>query len=74
MCTVFMYTDANDITYQARGHEDPALLPESVTYYPAGSIIESSTPPGKVGADFNTKYAFLAVTIAGMVPNAKQDV
>ena len=74
MCTVFMYTDANGIIYQARGHEGPALFPESVAYYPAGSIIESSTPAGKAGATFNTKHAFLAVTIAGMVPNAKQDV
>ena len=73
MCTVLMYTDANGVTYQARGHEDPALYPESVTYFPAGSSIVSSTPEGKVGASFNTKYAFLAVTIAGMVPNAKQD-
>lgn len=68
MCTVFMYQDANGVTYQARSHEDPIFFAESVTYYPAGSSIESMTPAGKPGKTFNTKYAFLAVTLAGMLP------
>lgn len=76
MCTAFMYQDANGVTYQARTHEDPVFFAESVTYYPVGSKIESITPTGKPGRAFNTKYGFLAVTIAGMMPlnvKPKQD-
>lgn len=76
MCTTFMYQDTNGLTYQARTHEDPVFFAESVTYYPAGSKIESMTPAGKPGKTFNTKYGFLAVTVAGMMPlnlKPKQD-
>ncbi len=48
-------------------------VPDRMTYYPAGSRIESVTPGGQPGKTFDTKYAILAVTAYGLVPDAKQD-
>lgn len=73
MCTVFNYIDANGIGYQARTHEDPAFYPEALTYFPAGTTIESVTPQGKPGLTFQTKHAILSVVIHGLVANEKQD-
>lgn len=73
MCTVFSYVDANGIGYQARTHEDPAFYPEELSYFPAGTKIESSTPEGRAGLTFNTQYAILSVVLRGLVPGAKQD-
>lgn len=73
MCTVFNYIDANGIGYQARTHEDPAFYPEALAYFPAGTKIQSSTPQGKSGLTFNTRYAILSVVLKGLVEGAKQD-
>ena len=73
MCTALIYKDLNGNAYVGRTHEQPELFVEALTYYPKGSKIESSTPAGKQGATFNTRYAFLAVTIKGLIPDTKQD-
>jgi penicillin V acylase-like amidase (Ntn superfamily) len=46
-------------------------LPTSLTYFPAGTKIESVTPTGNQGLSFNTKYAILGMTIPA-VATAKQ--
>ncbi len=73
MCTVFSYVDASGIGYQVRTHEDPAFYPEALSYFPAGTRIESSTPEGRSGLTFNTQYAILSVVLQGLVTGAKQD-
>ncbi len=73
-CTALMYRDANGNAYQARTNEYPGYQPDELTYFPVGTRIESSTPEGKQGLTFNTKYAILGATLKGMTPNAKQDV
>jgi choloylglycine hydrolase len=73
MCTVFKYIDANGVGYQARTHEDPEFYPEALSYYPAGTKIVSSTPEGRTGFTFDTKYPILSVVLQGLVPGAKQD-
>ena len=72
-CTALMYQDANGNPYQARTNEYPGFQPDELTYYPVGTRIESSTPDGKQGVTFNTKYAMFGATLKGMTPNAKQD-
>jgi choloylglycine hydrolase len=72
-CTALSYTDANGNMYVGRTNEYPGMLPDELTYYPVGTIIESVTPEGKKGHTFSTKYAILGATLKGMVANAKQD-
>ena len=72
-CTVLAIKDASGNVYQGRTNEFAGQQPDSVTYWPAGTRMESVTPDGKQGKTFNTKYGILAVTLKGMVPNAKQD-
>lgn len=72
-CTTLSYTDANGNMYVGRTNEYPGTLPDEMTYFPAGSTIESVTPEGRKGHAFQTKFAIIGVTLKGMVPNAKQD-
>lgn len=72
-CTVLAITDANGNIYQGRTNEYASMQPDELTYYPAGSLIQSVTPDGKQGMTFNTKYAILGATLKGLVPNSKQD-
>ena len=72
-CTVLLYTDAKGLPYVGRTMEFVGSVPDRMTYYPAGSRIESVTPSGQPGKTFDTKYAILAVTAYGLVPDAKQD-
>ncbi len=72
-CTVLITRDANGAVYQGRTNEYAGMQPDRLTYYPAGSRIESMKPNGQSGLTFNTKHAFLAATLYGMVPGGKQD-
>lgn len=72
-CTVLITHDANGATYQGRTNEYAGMQPDRLTYFPAGSKIESLKPNGQTGLTFNTKYAILAATLHDMVPGAKQD-
>ena len=70
-CTSLMITDAKGNGYHGRTLEFSSVLPTSMTYFPAGTRIESFTPAGKQGKTFNTKYAILGMT-AQALPTAKQ--
>lgn len=72
-CTVLAITDKNGNVYQGRANEFPYQQPDSLTYWPAGTRIESVTPDGKQGMTFNTKYGILTTNLKGMTPNAKQE-
>lgn len=72
-CTVLAFTDAKGNVYQGRANEYLYQQPDEITYWPAGTRIESVTPDGRQGKTFNTKYAILAATLKGITPNAKQD-
>lgn len=72
-CTVLAIKDASGNTYQGRTNEYPGMQPDELTYYPAGTLIESVTPDGQKGMSFQTKYAIFGATLKGMTPNAKQD-
>ena len=72
-CTVLSIRDAQGNVYQGRTNEYASMQPDELTYFPAGSLIESVTPDGKKGMTFNTKYAILGATLKGMTPDAKQD-
>lgn len=72
-CTVLAFIDAKGNVYQGRANEFLYQQPDELTYWPAGTRIESVTPNGQQGKTFNTKYAILAATLKGMTPNAKQD-
>ena len=72
-CTVLAIKDANGNIYQARTNEFAGQQPDDVTFWPAGTRMESATPDGRQGKTFNTKYGILAVTLKKLVPGAKQD-
>lgn len=72
-CTVLAIKDANGNVYQGRTNEFAGQQPDNITFWPAGTRIESMTPDARQGKTFNTKYGILAITLMGMVPNAKQN-
>jgi penicillin V acylase-like amidase (Ntn superfamily) len=74
MCTVLLYSDAEGKPYIGRTNEFVGLQPESLTYFPIGTTIESVTPDNKQGKTFQTKYAILGVTIKDVVKNQKQEL
>lgn len=73
-CTVLTYKDAKGNTYQGRTNEYAGMQPDTLSYFPAGSLIQSVTPAGQQGKTFHTKYAVLAVTLNGLTANAKQQM
>ena len=72
-CTVLAIKDVNGNVYQGRTNEFAGQQPDSLTYWPSGTKMESITPDNKQGKTFNTKYGILAVTLIKLVPTAKQD-
>lgn len=70
MCTTLMTFDAEGKAYLGRGIEYAHLLPENITYMPAGTAVESVTPDGKQGKTFKTQYPILAF-VAPAIPTAK---
>ena len=72
-CTVLTIKDTGGNTYQGRTNEFAGQQPDSLTYFPTGTRIESVTPDGGQGKTFNTMHGILAVTLKGMTPGAKQD-
>ncbi len=70
-CTSLMITDAKGNGYHGRTLEFSSILPTMMTYYPAGTRIESVTPAGKQGMTFDTKYAILGMS-ANLIPSSKQ--
>lgn len=72
-CTDLIIRDANGVAYQGRTNEFAGVLPDTISYFPTGSLIQSETPDGKIGMTFNTKYAFLAIGLNKLTPNSRQD-
>ena len=70
-CTALVITDVNGNAYHGRTLEFSFPVPTMMTYFPAGSKIESVTPAGVQGVTFNTRYAILGMT-AAVVTGAKQ--
>lgn len=70
-CTSIMITDKNGRAYHGRTLEYSSAIPTGLTYFPAGTRVVSTTPAGKQGVTFDTKYAVLGMT-APLVPTAKQ--
>lgn len=58
-CTSLVITDTNGNVYHGRTLENSARPPALLTYMPAGTKIDSTTPTGQQGMTFNTKYAFI---------------
>lgn len=71
MCTTLLTFDVDGRAYLGRGIEYSCLMPTTITYMPAGTSIESSTPDGKQGKTFNSLYPFLAF-VGPAIPTAKQ--
>jgi choloylglycine hydrolase len=71
MCTTMMTFDTAGRGYLGRTIEYSMLMPTTLTYMPAGTNIESSTPDGKQGKTFNTLYPILAVA-GEAIKTAKQ--
>jgi penicillin V acylase-like amidase (Ntn superfamily) len=72
-CTVLAIKDVNGNVYQGRTNEFAGQQPDDITYWPAGTRMESITPDGKQGKSFNTKYGVFAITLKKLVPKAKQN-
>ncbi len=70
-CTALIVTDVNGNAYHGRTLEFSFPVPTLMTYFPAGTKIESVTPAGVQGVTFNTKYAILGMT-AAVTTGAKQ--
>lgn len=70
-CTAILVTDIKGNAYKGRTLEFSAPVPVLMTYFPVGMKIESSTPSGKPGLSFNTKYAILGMA-GDAVAGAKQ--
>lgn len=70
-CTALIVTDINGKAYHGRTLEFSFAFPTMLTYFPAGTKIESVTPTGEQGVTFNTKFAILGQSSA-VVPGAKQ--
>jgi choloylglycine hydrolase len=70
-CTTILVTDASGRAYHGRTLEFSVLLPMDMTYFPAGTKVVSSTPAGKQGLTFDTKYPILGMSFP-VVPSAKQ--
>jgi len=70
-CTTILVTDTSGRAYHGRTLEFSVLLPMDMTYFPAGTKVISSTPAGKQGLTFNTKYPILGMSYP-VLPSAKQ--
>lgn len=72
-CTSLLTFDTNGNAYHGRTQEYSQKVPTSVTYFPAGTRVESTTPDGKQGKSFNTQYGMISIEYAA-IANAKMPV
>jgi len=72
-CTSLLVFDVNGNAYHGRTQEYSQKVPTSVTYFPAGTHVESMIPNGKIGKTFDTKYGLISIEYAA-IPNAKMPV
>ncbi len=71
-CTALVITDVNGAAYNGKTMEFSYPIPLNMQYVPSGTKIRSTTPSGKIGAEFNTKYPVLGLGMLSS-PDAKQD-
>jgi len=62
-CTSLVYTDAQGHAYVGRTMEFVGVQPDHLTYFPKGSQFTSTTPDGKRGIAFGTKYGIFSTSI-----------
>lgn len=73
-CTSLVYTDAQGRAYVGRTMEFVGVQPDHLTYFPKGSQFSSTTPDGKQGIAFSSKYAIFSSSIKkGLVPGDKSE-
>lgn len=73
-CTSLVYTDTQGRAYVGRTMEFVGVQPDHLTYFPKGSQFSSTTPDGKQGAIFSSKYGIFSTSIKkGLVPGDKQE-
>jgi choloylglycine hydrolase len=73
-CTSLVYTDLQGRAYVGRTMEFVGVQPDHLTYFPKGSKFSSTTPDGKQGITFSSKYAIFSTSIKkGLVPGDKQE-
>ena len=73
-CTSLVYTDAQGRAYVGRTMEFVGVQPDHLTYFPKGSQFSSTTPDGKQGAVFSSKYGIFSTSIKkGLVPGDSQE-
>jgi choloylglycine hydrolase len=63
-CTTLVVTDVNGNVYHGRTLEFSDLIDTSLTYFPAATRIQTTTPEGKQGVTFNTKYPILGMSLS----------
>lgn len=61
-CTSLLYKDAHGLPYAGRTMELPMELPYEVTYFPAGSQLDSAVK-NHPELKYPTKHAFISVTV-----------
>lgn len=71
-CTAIVITDANGAAYNAKTMEFSYPIPLNMEYVPAGNKVRSTTPDGKIGMEFSTKYPILGLAMLAF-PGANQD-
>lgn len=69
-CTLLMVMDTSGNAYKGRTMEYNLMVPSALTYYPAGTKVESLTPAGKRGLTFETKFPILGMA-GDVVPKAQ---
>ncbi|EDW6066422.1 linear amide C-N hydrolase [Salmonella enterica subsp. enterica serovar Oslo] len=61
-CTSLATTDQQGNVYHGRTLEYEQDLPSWLTYYPVGTIFNKTSPDGKSGIHYSSRYAVLAIT------------
>src|SRR5690625_384971 len=69
MCTSLLYVDAQNQPYVGRTLELSMELPYLVSYFPAGTALQS-TASGFPALDWTTRHALLGVSMPAVVPAA----
>jgi choloylglycine hydrolase len=73
-CTSLVYTDANGRAYVGRTMEFVGVQPDHLTYFPKDTPFSSTTPDGKQGIAFTSKYGIFSTSIKkGLVPGDKKE-
>lgn len=61
-CTTLAITDQQGDVFHGRTLEYMQDLPSWLTYYPVGTTFDKTSPDGKPGLHYTSRYAVLAIT------------